>query len=152
MAETIKIICQNRKAHHDYQILEALEAGLALSGPEVKSLRLGRANLKDSYAQVKGGEVWLHQAHISPYENAPAGEQEPTRVRKLLLHRHEIKRIMGKVQGKGLTLIPLKLYFRSGKAKVEVALAKGKKLYDKRETIRERDEEREMQRAIRNKK
>jgi SsrA-binding protein len=152
MAETIKIICQNRKAHHDFQILETLEAGLALMGPEVKSLRLGRANLKDSYAQIKGGEVWLHQAHISAYENAPAGEQDPTRVRKLLIHRHEIKRLIGKVQGKGLTLIPLKLYFKSGKAKVEVALAKGKKLYDKRETIRKRDETRDLQRTIRDKK
>ena len=120
-----------------------MEAGLALSGPEVKSLRLGRANLKDSYAQTKGGEVWFHQAHISPYENSPVREQDPTRIRKLLLHRQEIRRMIGKIQGKGLTLIPLKLYFRSGKAKVEVALAKGKKLYDKRETIRERDEERE---------
>lgn len=152
MAENIKIICTNRKARHDYQVEEVIETGIVLTGPEVKSLRLGRANLKDSYAQVKGGEIFLLQTHISPYENSPLAEQQPTRMRKLLLHGREIKRLMGKVQEKGLTLVPLKLYFHKGKVKVELALVKGKKQYDKRETIRKRDEERDMQRAIREKK
>ncbi|MBI5582626.1 MAG: SsrA-binding protein SmpB [Deltaproteobacteria bacterium] len=152
MAENIKIIATNRKARHDYHIEEVIETGVVLTGPEVKSLRLGRANLKDSYAQVKGGEIYLLQSHISPYENSPVTEQQPTRMRKLLLHRKEIKRLMGKVQEKGLTMVPLKLYFRNGKVKVELALVKGKKQYDKRETIRKRDEERDMQRAIRDKK
>jgi SsrA-binding protein len=152
MGENIKIISSNRKARHDYHVEEVLETGIVLTGPEVKSLRLGRANLKDSYAQVKGGEIFLLQTHISPYENSPLTEQQPTRARKLLLHRQEIKRLMGKVQEKGLTLVPLKLYFRGGKVKVELALVKGKKQYDKRETIRRRDEERDMQRSIREKK
>ncbi|MCU0580247.1 MAG: SsrA-binding protein SmpB [Desulfobacterota bacterium] len=152
MAENIKIVCTNRKARHDYHVEEVIETGIVLTGPEVKSLRLGRANLKDSYAQVKGGEIFLLQTHISPYENAPLAEQQPTRMRKLMLHGREIKRLMGKVQEKGLTLVPLKLYFRNGKVKVELALVKGKKQYDKRETIRKRDEERDMQRAIREKK
>jgi SsrA-binding protein len=152
MAEQIKIICQNRKARHDYQIEETLEAGLILTGPEVKSLRLGRANLKDSYAKPKGGEVFLHEVHISPYENSPLGEQDPTRPRKLLLHRREIRRLTGKIQEKGLTLVPLRLYFKGGRAKVELALAKGKKLYDKREAIRKKDMDREAWRQIRGKK
>lgn len=152
MAESIKIICQNRKARHDYHIEEVFETGIVLTGPEVKSLRLGRANLKDSYAQPKGGEIHLFQSHISPYENAPLQEQNPTRIRKLLLHRREIQRLTGKVQEKGLTLVPLKLYFKKGRVKLELALVKGKKLYDKRETIRRRDEERDMQRSIREKK
>ena len=152
MAEHIKIICQNRKAHHDYQIQETIEAGLVLSGPEVKSLRLGRANLKDSYAKPKGGEVFLYEVHISPYENSPLHEQDPTRTRKLLLHKQEIRRLTGKIQEKGFTLVPLRIYFRSGKAKVELALAKGKKLYDKREAIREKDMKREAERQIRGKK
>ena len=117
MAEHIKIICQNRKAHHDYQIQETVEAGLVLTGPEVKSLRLGRANLKDSYAKPKGGEVFLHEVHISPYENSPLNEQDPTRTRKLLLHKQEIRRLTAKIKEKGLTLVPLRLYFLGGKAK-----------------------------------
>jgi SsrA-binding protein len=152
MAENIKIVCTNRKARHDYHVEEVIETGIVLTGPEVKSLRLGRANLKDSYAQAKGGEIFLLQTHISPYENAPPAEQQPTRMRKLLLHGREIKRLLGKVQEKGLTLVPLKLYFRNGRVKVELALVKGKKQYDKRETIRKRDEERDLQRAIREKK
>ncbi|MBI5603621.1 MAG: SsrA-binding protein SmpB [Deltaproteobacteria bacterium] len=151
MSEHIKIICQNRKAHHDYQIQETIEAGLILTGPEVKSLRLGRANLKDSYARTKAGEVFLYEVHISPYENSPLNEQDPTRTRKLLLHKQEIKRLTGKIQEKGFTLVPLRIYFRKGKAKVELALAKGKKLYDKRETIRKRDMKREADRQIRGK-
>lgn len=152
MAEHIKIICQNRKAHHDYQIQETIEAGLVLSGPEVKSLRLGRANLKDSYARSKGGEVFLYDVHISPYENSPLHEQDPTRTRKLLLHKQEIRRMTSKIKEKGLTVIPLKLYFLDGKAKVELALAKGKKLYDKREAIKKKDMKREADRQVRGKK
>jgi len=151
-SDRIKLVSQNRKARHDYHIQETIEAGLVLTGPEVKSLRLGRANLKDSYAQPKGGELFLHQVHISPYENSPLGDQDPTRTRKLLLHQHEIRRLAGKIQEKGLTLIPLRLYFRGGKAKIELALAKGKKSYDKRETIRKRDLEREAEQSIRQKR
>jgi SsrA-binding protein len=152
MSEHIKLICQNRKAHHDYHIQETLEAGLVLTGPEVKSLRLGRANLKDSYAKPKGGEFFLYGVHISPYENSPLKEQNPTRVKKLLLHKREIERWTGKIQEKGLTVVPLKLYFSEGKAKVELALVKGKKLFDKRETIKKKDQKRELDRQIREKK
>ncbi len=152
MPEHIKLVCQNRKARHDYQIEETVEAGLILTGPEVKSLRLGRANLKDSYAKAKTGEVFLYEVHISPYENAPLNEQDPTRTRKLLLHKQEIRRLTAKIQEKGFTLVPLRIYFRGGKAKVELALAKGKKLYDKRETIRQRDMKRDADRQIRDKK
>jgi len=152
MSEHTKVISQNRKARHDYEILETLEAGVVLTGPEVKSLRLGRANLKDGYARPQQGEILLHEVHISPYENSPLNEQDPTRTRKLLLHRQEIKKLTGKIVEKGLTLVPLKLYFRKGKVKVELALAKGKKLYDKRESIRKRDIEREAERQIRQKK
>ncbi|OGP49206.1 MAG: SsrA-binding protein [Deltaproteobacteria bacterium RBG_13_43_22] len=152
MPEHIKIISQNRKAHHDYQIQETIEAGLILTGPEVKSLRLGRANLKDSYARPKGGEVFLYEVHISPYENSPLNEQDPTRTRKLLLHKQEIRRLTAKIREKGLTLVPLRLYFLGGKAKVELALAKGKKLYDKREAIQKKDMKRETDRQERGKK
>ena len=151
-SERIKLVSQNRKARHDYHIQETVEAGLVLTGPEVKSLRLGRANLKDSYAQPKSGEIFLHQVHISPYENSPLGDQDPTRTRKLLLHKQEIRRMIGKIQEKGLTVVPLKLYFQGGKAKVELALAKGKKLYDKREAIKKKDMKREADREIRGKK
>jgi SsrA-binding protein len=152
MAEHVKLVCQNRKAYHDYDIRETLEAGVMLTGPEVKSLRLGRGNLKDSYAKPKGTEVFLYEVHISPYENSPLQEQNPTRPRKLLLHKQEIKRLTGKIQEKGLTLIPLRIYFSKGKAKVELALARGKKLYDKREAIREKDMKREAERQLRGKK
>jgi SsrA-binding protein len=152
MSEHVKVISLNRKARHDYEVLETLEAGVVLSGPEVKSLRLGRANLKDGYARPQQGEIFLHEVHISPYENSPLNEQDPTRTRKLLLHRQEIKKLTGKIVEKGLTLVPLRIYFRKGKVKVELALAKGKKLYDKRESIRKRDIEREAERQIRHKK
>jgi SsrA-binding protein len=151
MAEHIKLVCQNRKARHDYEIQETVEAGLMLTGSEVKSLRLGRANLKDSYARPKLGEVFLHEVHISPYENSPLQDQEPTRTRKLLLHKQEIRRLTAKIQEKGFTLVPLRIYFRDGKAKVELALAKGKKLYDKREAIRKKDMKRDADRQIRGK-
>jgi SsrA-binding protein len=151
MPEHIKLISQNRKARHDYQILETIEAGVVLTGPEVKSLRLGRANLKDGYAKPKGGELFLCEVHISSYENAPLNEQDPTRIRKLLLHHQEIRKLSGKMVEKGLTLVPLRIYFRDGKVKVELALAKGKKLYDKRESIRQKDIRREADRQNRGK-
>jgi SsrA-binding protein len=148
--DNVKIICQNRKAHFDYFIDEVFEAGLVLTGPEVKSIRLGKANINDGFARIHTGEVYLHNAHISPYPFTPQESYDPTRTRKLLLHRREIKRLIGKIEEKGYTLIPLKLYFRDQHVKVELGLAKGKKKYDKRDTIRRRDEEREMQRHRKN--
>ncbi len=143
----IKIVCQNRKARHLYQIEDTIEAGLVLLGPEVKSLRDGRANLLDSYAAFHNGEAWLHNMHISPYPFAhDTSRLDPTRTRKLLLNRREIKKLMGKTQERGLTLIPLKVYFKKGKAKVELGLARGKKLHDKRETLKRRAMERDMDR------
>ncbi|MCL4424637.1 MAG: SsrA-binding protein SmpB [Firmicutes bacterium] len=147
--DTFKIATENRKARHDYHIEETMEAGLVLTGTEVKSLRLGRANLRDSYAEVKKGEVFLLNSHISPYEQGNRFNHDPLRPRKLLLHRSEIRRLIGKVREKGYTLVPLKIYFKKGKAKVELALARGKKLYDKREDMLERDARREMERAFR---
>lgn len=141
----IKIICQNRKARHDYFIDDSLEAGLVLFGPEVKSLRDGRANLTDSYARVNRGEVFIHNMHIAPYPFAHHVQLEPLRVRKLLLNKREIKRLIGKTVGKGYTLIPLKVYFKGGRAKVEIALAKGKRKYDKRHALKEKDLKREME-------
>lgn len=141
-----RLVCQNKKAYHDYEIVETLEAGMVLLGTEVKSMREGRANLKDSYGKVKKGEVFLYGLHISPYTHASYDNHEPERVRKLLLHRYEIKRIIGKTQERGFSLIPLKIYFKEGKAKVELALARGKKLYDKRETLKRKEEAREMDR------
>ena len=143
----IKIIAKNRKARHDYHIDEEFEAGMVLKGTEVKSLRLGRANLKDSYARIKNGEVFVHQMHINPYPFAYYDNHDPLRPRKLLLHKREIKRLYGKVNEKGLTLIPLKMYFKNGKAKISIALAKGKRKYDKRDAIRRREEQREMERT-----
>ena len=149
--ETIKgkgtrLVCQNKKAYHDYEIMETFEAGMILLGTEVKSLREGRANLKDSHAKVRKGEIYLYGLHISPYTHASYENHEPERVRKLLLHRYEIKRLVGKTQERGFSLIPLKIYFKEGKAKVELALARGKKLYDKRETLKRKEEAREMER------
>ncbi len=152
MSEHIKIICQNRKARHDYLIQETLEAGLVLTGPEVKSLRLGRANLQDGYAKPRGEEMFLYGVHINPYPNAPAHEQQPTRTRKLLLHKREIHRWLGKIQEKGLTVVPLKLYFSNGRAKVELALVKGKKKFDKREALKEKEMQRETDRHFRRKR
>ncbi|MEW6081422.1 MAG: SsrA-binding protein SmpB [Bacillota bacterium] len=147
-----RLVADNRKARHDYHVDEVIEAGLVLTGAEVKSLRAGRANLRDGYAVVEGGQVFLHNVHISPYDKAPTDEQDPLRVRKLLLHKAEIRRLAGKVREKGYTLVPLRLYFgSSGKAKVEVALAKGKRLYDKRQDMQERDDRRKMERALKGK-
>ncbi len=141
-------ITVNRRARHDYFIEESIEAGLVLTGSEVKSLRAGKAQLKDSYGQIKKGEVWLFNTHISEYGPSAQFGHEPTRSRKLLLHRREIERLIGKVKERGLTLVPLRLYFKHGRAKVELGLARGKKLYDKRESIKERESRREMDRAM----
>ena len=142
-ADENKPIAHNRQARHDYFILETCEAGLALTGTEVKSLRQGKGNLKDSYAEIKGGEAFLVNCHISPYDFGNRNNHDPLRPRRLLLHKEEIKRLLGKVKEKGLTLIPLQLYFnRQGRVKVELALAKGKKLYDKREDAAMRDAQR----------
>ena len=144
----MKIICTNRKARHDYEILETMEAGMVLTGTEVKSLRAGAAQLKDAHAAIERDELFLFNAHISPYEQGNRYNHEPTRTRKLLMHEREIRRLIGKVREKGLTLVPLKLYFNDrGKVKVELGLARGKKTYDKRRDIAERDARREMQRA-----
>lgn len=148
----IKIVCQNKKARHDYHIIEVLEAGMVLVGTEVKSLREGRANLKDSYARIRDGELYLMQAHISPYSHASHDNHDPERVRKLLVHQRELKRLTGKTQEKGLTLVPLKIYFKDGKAKIELALASGKKSYDKRETLKRQTQKREMERAIKDRR
>jgi SsrA-binding protein len=137
----------NRRARHDFHVEETFEAGLVLSGSEVKSLRAGKAQLKDSYGRIERGEVWLFNAHISLYAAAAQFGHEPTRSRKLLLHRREIQHLIGKVKERGLTLIPLRLYFKKGRAKVELAVARGKKLYDKRASIKEREVRREMDRA-----
>ncbi|MBW1799171.1 MAG: SsrA-binding protein SmpB [Deltaproteobacteria bacterium] len=139
-----RIICKNRKASHDYFIEETYEAGMVLLGPEVKSLREGRANLVDSYARIKRGEVYLHNMHISPYPYAHYMEIEPTRTRKLLMHKKEIKRLIGKTEERGYSLIPLKVYFSGARAKVELGLAKGKRKYDKRQSLKEKDLKREM--------
>ena len=148
-AAGLKPIATNRRARFDYEIVESYEAGLALVGSEVKSLRLGNADLKDSYGAVRDGEAWLYGLRISPYEFAREGSHEPERTRKLLLHRVEIERIASSLAEKGLTLIPVRLYFKNGKVKVELGLAKGKAKYDKRETVKRREADREMQRAIR---
>jgi SsrA-binding protein len=145
----LKVVAANRKARYDYFIDETYEAGIALTGTEIKSVRAGRVNLRDSYVQVKNGELWLIDTHIAPYKQAGRSSHEPKRPRKLLMHRREISRLQGRVQERGYTLIPLRLYLKNSKwAKVEIALARGKKLYDKRQAIRERDAQREMERAL----
>jgi len=149
MPAGIKIITKNRKAFHDYSILETTEAGIALVGTEVKSLRLGNVNLKDSYARVERGEVVLYGLHISPYDHGNRYNHDPERPRKLLLHRREIGRLKGRSEEKGLTLVPLSLYFKGGRVKVELGLAKGKQIHDKRETLRKRETEMDMEQAIR---
>lgn len=143
----MKVISQNRKAYHDYHIEETVESGIALLGTEVKSLREGRANLKDSYVILKSGEAFLLNCHISPYSHGNIMNHEPLRTRKLLMHRKEIDRLRGKAEGKGFTLIPLKLYFKDSFVKVEIGLARGKKLFEKRDTIKEREAKREIEKA-----
>lgn len=145
-----KIIAVNKKARHDYFIEDEFEAGLVLTGTEVKSLRMGKANLKDSYARIKNGEVYVHQMHISPYPFAYYNNHDPLRVRKLLLHKWEIRKLYGKVNEKGHALIPLGIYFKGGKVKLSLALAKGKRKHDKREDIRRRDQKRELDRERKN--
>ena len=148
-AKDIKSIARNRRARHDYLLLETFEAGLVLTGTEVKSLREGRANISDAYGIVRDGEAFLLNLHIAPYEHRGYANHEPGRTRKLLLHRKEIRRLIGAVERQGLTLIPLELYFKNGVAKVAMALGKGKKLHDKRDAERERDAAREIARVAR---
>jgi SsrA-binding protein len=142
------LIAQNRKARHDYTILEAMEAGLVLTGTEVKSLRAGRASLVDGFATIDGGEVFLHGVHIPEYTQGTWTNHEPRRVRKLLLHKGEIDRLIGKTRESGLTLVPLQMYFKDGRVKVEIALARGKRSYDKRQDLAARDADREIAKAL----
>jgi SsrA-binding protein len=143
-----KMVAQNRRARHEYDIEETLEAGIVLTGTEIKSVRAGHVQIQDAYARVENEEVWLHNLHIAPYEQAGKFNVDPDRPRKLLLHRREIDRLFTKAQEKGLALIPLSIYLRRGFAKVDVAIAKGRKLYDKRQAIAERDAKRDQQRAM----
>lgn len=144
-----KVIATNRKAFHNFSILETYEAGLVLRGTEVKSLREAQVNFKDSYATIDDGEAWLVGCHISPYHHGSDANHDPDRRRKLLLHKREISRLLGKVAERGLTLVPLRLYFKEGRAKIELGLARGKKLHDKRASIRERESRREMEKESR---
>jgi SsrA-binding protein len=141
-------IAENRKAYHDYHLLETFEAGMALLGTEVKAIREGRVNLRDSFARVEDGEVYLYNVNISPYSHRGYADHEPLRRRKLLLHRNEILKLIGKTVEKGMTLVPVRMYFKNGRVKIAVSLAKGKKEYDKRETIKRRDTDRETRAAI----
>ena len=143
-----RTIAENRKARHDYHILDTWEAGIALLGTEVKSIREGRVNLRDSYARIENGEVWMMNVHISPYSHRGYASHEEMRQRKLLLHRHEIRKLLGKVAEKGLTLVPLDMHYKNGRVKVLLALAKGKQAHDKRETLRQREVERETRAAV----
>ena len=144
----IKIVCENRKARHDYFIHEAYETGIELQGTEVKSLRAGRANLKDSFATIENGEIFLENMHISPFEQGNIFNHDPLRKRKLLLHKSEILKLFGETRQKGFTLVPLKIYFKHGRAKLELALASGKHNYDKREDLKKKADKREMERAL----
>jgi SsrA-binding protein len=146
--EARRVIAENRKARHDYHVLDTWETGVALLGTEVKAIREGRVNLRDSYARVDNGEVWMMNVHISPYSHRGSADHAELRQRKLLLHRHEIRKLVGSVAEKGLTLVPLELYFKNGRVKVLLALAKGKQAHDKRETIRKREVDRETRAAV----
>jgi SsrA-binding protein len=143
-----KVVATNRKARHNYEILDTMEAGIVLKGPEVKSLRAGKVGFQDAFASVRGAEVWLHNLHISPYEQANRFNEDPLRTRKLLLGRHEIRKLIGKVEEKGLTLVPLDLHFRRGFAKVTLGLARGRQLHDKREKVKQQELAREARRAM----
>ncbi|MGA1861721.1 SsrA-binding protein SmpB [Deferribacter thermophilus] len=147
----MKVLATNKKAYHDYEIIEKYEAGIVLKGTEVKSAKNGRINLRDSFIRINNGEAFLLNCHISPYEQGNIMNHDPTRTRKLLLHKREISRLAGKVQEKGLTLVPLKVYLKNNLVKVEIALAKGKKLHDKRESIKKKDLDREISRTLKNK-
>jgi len=148
----IKIIQYNKKARFEYELIEEIEAGIELRGTEVKSLRLGQVNFKDSYATIKDGEAFLYNLHISPYEQGNLFNHDPLRIKRLLLHKHEIKRLNGKIQEKGLTLVPTKIYLKNGRIKLELGLGKGKKVFDKRREIARRDEQRELQREFKEKR
>ncbi len=143
-----RVVARNRKARHEYEVLETLEAGIELKGPEVKSLRAGHVSFQDAFARVERGEAWLHSLHISPYEQANRNNVDPLRARRLLLNRSEIRRLVALTEEKGLTLIPLEIYFKRGYAKVAVAVARGRKLHDKREELKRRQQEREARRAV----
>lgn len=143
-----KVVAQNKKARHDYTIVDTIEAGLVLTGTEIKSVRAARINLKDGYAQIKKGEAWLVNVHIAPYEEGNIWNQDPTRTRKLLLHKKQIAKLEGEVKGTGMTLVPLKVYIKDGFAKVLIGLAKGKHDYDKRESIKRREQDRDLKRTI----
>lgn len=148
-SEGIKIVSENRKAFHDYFINDRVEAGIILTGTEIKSIRNGKINLKDSYARIKEGEVWVYQMHISTYDQGNRYNHDPLRPRKLLLHRSEINKLVGKIQLQGLTLLPIKLYLKNGMAKVELAVGQGKKNYDKRQVLAQREGQRDIERALR---
>lgn len=150
--EAQKNIAENRKAFHDYHILDTWEAGMVLLGTEVKSIREGRVNLRDSFARVEKGEVWLYNVNISSYSHRGYADHEPLRQRKLLMHRDEIRKLIGKTTEKGMTLVPLRMYFKNGRVKVQIGLAKGKKDYDKRETIKRRETERETRAAVKSRR
>jgi len=143
-----RTIAENRKALHDYHLLETFEAGMALVGTEVKAIREGRVNLRDSFARIEGGEVFVHTVHIGSYSSRGYADHEPLRPRKLLLHRHEIRKLVGKTTEKGMTLVPVRMYFRNGRVKIAISLAKGKKDYDRRETIKRREIDRETRAAV----
>lgn len=147
--EGIKVVAQNKKARHDYFIEETYEAGIVLTGTEIKSIRQGRVNLKEGYAGIRNGEAWLYNVHINEYEQGNRYNHDPVRVRKLLLHRGEINKLLGQTKVQGYSLVPLRIYLKGGYCKVEIGLAKGKKNYDKRESIKKRDAQREVQRALR---
>ena len=148
MSKSVKPIATNRKARHDYIIEDTFEAGLVLTGSEIKSIRAGQVNLRDSYATIRDGELWLINTHIASYKQAGHQNHEPRRERKLLMHRREINRLAGKLQEKGLTLVPLQIYLKNSRAKIELGLARGKRLHDKRQAMRERDDRRQMTRAL----
>ena len=146
--EAQKIIADNRKAHHDYHLLETFEAGVALLGTEVKSIREGGVNLRDSFARIEDGEIWIYNVHIAAYSNRGYSDHEPLRKRKLLLHRSEIRKLIGKTVEKGMTLVPVRMYLKNGRVKIAISLAKGKKEHDKRETIKKRETDRETRAAV----
>ena len=148
MSEARRVVARNRKARHEFQVLETFEAGIELKGPEVKSLRAGEVSFRDSFARVKNGEVWLHSLHISPYEQANRFNVDPLRPRRLLLKKSEIRQLVVKTQEKGLTLVPLEIYFSRGYAKVALAVARGRKLHDKRQELKRREQDREARRAM----
>lgn len=147
-SESVKLAANNKKAYHDYFIEEKIECGIALHGTEVKSLRMGKCSVKEAFIRIENGEVFVYGMHISPYEKGNIFNKDPLRVKKLLLHRQQINKLVGKIKEKGYTLVPLQVYFSNGKAKVEIGLARGKKLYDKREDIAKKDQRRELERSF----